>query len=439
MAASGMQWGAWAGAGMAAGDASTAARVERTGMALLEPHQGLAVLAGMVVRSAAPSPVLAANAFVWPKFMQRFGSAASVPQLFAEFAEFAEFADSPGGTEAGAAAAAGSRHGATSGAGRSSGRDGGMGARLTPEERGAAVLAQVQDAVRSILGSDLDPEQPLMAAGLDSLGAVELKNSLEGRLGVQLPGTLVFDYPTTTALAGYLETVLPAVEDDSEEAGDGASSYAELELAVSPSATRGLVHAAGPGLRPGMVVALLGASSCSAHDAILSTSPLDIIAPVPLDHWDVEALSQGATLPALFGGYLPGADLFDAGMFGLSTGEAELMDAQQRLLMQLALEVGLDGLGLLWRLISSTDLSGLPAACLLEPCLTSALARVVLLHLPASRPLWPPAKAPRKPATQQWLWALPRPNTTTTLCLASPRASAPTAPPAAHSAWPAAA
>lgn len=46
------------------------------------------------------------------------------------------------------------------------------------------------------------------AAGLDSLGAVELRNSLEGSLHMQLPGTLVFDYPSTAALVDYLQRVV---------------------------------------------------------------------------------------------------------------------------------------------------------------------------------------------------------------------------------------
>jgi hypothetical protein len=43
-----VQWGAWAGAGMAASDAQTAARVERTGMGLLSPEAGLAALEGVL-------------------------------------------------------------------------------------------------------------------------------------------------------------------------------------------------------------------------------------------------------------------------------------------------------------------------------------------------------------------------------------------------------
>jgi len=39
-----VQWGAWAGGGMAAADVQTAARVERMGMSLISPAAGLAAL-----------------------------------------------------------------------------------------------------------------------------------------------------------------------------------------------------------------------------------------------------------------------------------------------------------------------------------------------------------------------------------------------------------
>ena len=40
--------------------------------------------------------------------------------------------------------------------------------------------------------------------GIDSLMTLELRNRLEATLKLSLPATLVFNYPTVTALAGHL-------------------------------------------------------------------------------------------------------------------------------------------------------------------------------------------------------------------------------------------
>ncbi len=40
------------------------------------------------------------------------------------------------------------------------------------------VLVAVMGVLRDIMGEELPPEQPLLAAGLDSLAAVELRNIL---------------------------------------------------------------------------------------------------------------------------------------------------------------------------------------------------------------------------------------------------------------------
>ena len=47
-------------------------------------------------------------------------------------------------------------------------------------------------------------DQPLMEAGLDSLGAVELRNALKAVFGAELPPTMAIDYPTPAAMAQFL-------------------------------------------------------------------------------------------------------------------------------------------------------------------------------------------------------------------------------------------
>lgn len=71
----------------------------------------------------------------------------------------------------------------------------------------------VASIVAGILGASVAPEQPLMEAGLDSLGAVDLRNALAARFDVELPATATFDYPTIAAMAQHIaSSMAPARE-----------------------------------------------------------------------------------------------------------------------------------------------------------------------------------------------------------------------------------
>eukprot|EP00959_Pyramimonas_sp_CCMP1952_P353718 7410857-Pyramimonas_sp.AAC.1 len=66
--------------------------------------------------------------------------------------------------------------------------------------------------VEGVLGASVAPDAPLMDAGLDSLGAAELGNAIRAGVGVEVPVTMAFDYPSVAAMASYLRSELLSAE-----------------------------------------------------------------------------------------------------------------------------------------------------------------------------------------------------------------------------------
>ena len=74
--------------------------------------------------------------------------------------------------------------------------------------------------VKRTAGSAVDADAPLMEAGLDSLGSVEFRNRVAAKFeGVELPETLVFDFPTLRQLEGHLNGLAgaKAAQEEAEE------------------------------------------------------------------------------------------------------------------------------------------------------------------------------------------------------------------------------
>lgn len=74
-----------------------------------------------------------------------------------------------------------------------------------------------------LLGSPVPADQPLMEAGLDSIGAVELRNAVSARFGVELPATVTFDYPSADALARYVVQHTAVKGQENEQTGQASS------------------------------------------------------------------------------------------------------------------------------------------------------------------------------------------------------------------------
>ena len=68
------------------------------------------------------------------------------------------------------------------------------------------VQGNVSRLVAKQIGHDVPTDAPLLEAGLDSLGAIELRTALSSSFGLDLPATVIFDHPTIAALTSYISS-----------------------------------------------------------------------------------------------------------------------------------------------------------------------------------------------------------------------------------------
>jgi acyl transferase domain-containing protein len=92
---------------------------------------------------------------------------------------------------------------------------------LAPNEQHRQLVELVCDHAAAVLGHaaghDVDAERAFQDLGFDSLTGVELRNRIKVDTGLALSRTLIFDYPTPTALADHLRQQLLHGDDVSED------------------------------------------------------------------------------------------------------------------------------------------------------------------------------------------------------------------------------
>jgi polyketide synthase 12 len=216
---------------------------------------------------------------------------------------------------------------------RGAAADGAFGKRvasLPPADRAAAVLDAVRSDVAQVLSVAPDKvgdATPLFDLGLDSLLAIELRNALGKRLGERLPATLAFDFPSVAALATELSR--------------------RLGLDAAPAAVAATVRTAHDSAEPIAIVGLAcrfpaGANDPDAYWQLLERAA-PVAVPVPADRWDHSRWYQPGP-PAPGKTYCARVAVvddpagFDAPFFGLTAREAEMIDPEHRMFLEVGWE-----------------------------------------------------------------------------------------------------
>ncbi|MFJ3941753.1 SDR family NAD(P)-dependent oxidoreductase, partial [Streptomyces parvus] len=202
---------------------------------------------------------------------------------------------------------------------------------LDEAEQRQTIVELVSVQAAAVLGhasaGAVRPDRAFKDLGFDSLTAVELRNRLVAATGLRLPASLIFDYPTPTAMADRLHAELveaPGTDGTPAAAARTVTADSDEPIAIVAMSCR----------YPG------GVSSPEDLWQLVATGT-DGIAAFPTDRgWRLPTAADGGAdgLPQE-GGFVYDAAQFDAGFFGISPREALAMDPQQRLLLEASWEV----------------------------------------------------------------------------------------------------
>lgn len=171
VAAASVAWGAWGGTGMAAANPAVAAHLRRVGIAAIQPAAGLAALEAAVSLSvAAGSGAVAAAGFLWERLL---AEGRQLKLFYAEFAALA--APAPSGTPADAVVTVTARRRRAKQQPDGQQEEKAAAAlpawhSMDPAERTAHFTDAVGALVARVAGKPLGAAEPLLSAGLDSLG-----------------------------------------------------------------------------------------------------------------------------------------------------------------------------------------------------------------------------------------------------------------------------
>ncbi len=250
-----------------------------------------------------------------------------------------------------------------------------------PDRLEEMLSADLTDGVARILQihqSDIDPDEDMSKYGFDSITLTEMAAALNRKYALDLTPDIFFEYLSIAEFARYMMTAhydavwryFNNLRPDAKALPANAAGPA-IEIPAAAGETSRIVaqalHCESPASRRKEPIAIIGMAGImpGAHDLEEFWRCLeagsDLVTEIPAERWDWKAYWGDPTKTpdktnVKWGGFIRDVDKFDAKFFGTSPREAELMDPQHRLFLEVV-----------WQCIENagykpSDLSGTPTA-----------------------------------------------------------------------------
>ena len=201
--------------------------------------------------------------------------------------------------------------------------------RMLHQQQHDLLVGLVCSQVATVLGrhspDDIDPECAFQDLGFDSVKATELLDRLKTATELALPPTLAFDYPTPDELAAHLGQLMTG----SVAAAPQVGSRVGLD---EPLAVVGMACRFPGGVDSAAALWDLVASGTEGLGGFPSDRGWNLS-----DLFDPDPDAVGKTYTRA-GAFLADVAGFDAEFFGISAREAQVMDPQQRMLLEVCWE-----------------------------------------------------------------------------------------------------
>jgi acyl transferase domain-containing protein/acyl carrier protein len=213
-----------------------------------------------------------------------------------------------------------------------------------PADIGDLVTRQLEELMGEVTGLDsvrLREGRDLTQQGVDSVAVAQFTRKLNRHYGLNLAPAVFFEHKTLASYARFLR-----------------AAHSDKVGAVLPQEGRPapLIRGSSPAKavdESGEAIAIVGIAGrfpqCDDVDELWDRliTGADLVSEIPKDRFDwrefADASDGGARLATHRGGFMRDVASFAAGKFGISRREAELMDPQQRMLLETVWESLLDG------------------------------------------------------------------------------------------------